>query len=385
MKAILKLAIVLAVLLAASGCWDSKTIQNLAYVTALGLDYKDGRFMAYVQVLNFLNVARSDKFEIGKNVPAWIGKGEGKTANEALSSLYATSQIKLYWGHIKAIVCSEALLKNKKALRQAYDAINRYHEVRYNILLFGTKEDFSEILSQKSLLYLSPLDTIMDTPEETYEQRSSIEPQYGYKNIAELNEKGRTIILPTISITKQAWQEDKKEKAMFQIDGAFAMHEHRLTGWFSEDDLKGVRWFNKRSRRVFVNIPDNENPAGALVLSKPRHRIQPLIEQDKVRFNVSIKVRAAVEEMTENVSIKEMEEQAAQAVRAEIESSYRKGLATQTDLLNLFGEIYRNDPEAWHRLNEGNRLVLKEDTLNKIEVKVKINQTGKYKGRTLPE
>ncbi|MDQ8733557.1 Ger(x)C family spore germination C-terminal domain-containing protein [Paenibacillus sp. LHD-38] len=242
-------------------------------------------------------MARSEKFDIGKNVPIWIGRGEGKTANEALSSLYATSQIKLYWGHIKAIVCSEAILKDKNALRQAYDAINRYHEVRYNILLFGTKESFSEILSQKSLLYLSPLDTIMDTPEETYEQRSSIKPQYGYKNIAELNEKGRMIILPTLSIKKQVWQENKKEKTMFKIDGAFAMHEHQLVGWFSEDDLKGVRWFIKKSKRVFVNIPDNEKPAGALVLTKPRHRIQPLIEQDKARFNLYIEVRAAVEEM----------------------------------------------------------------------------------------
>lgn len=385
MKIILKLSIVLAVLLSASGCWDSKTIQNMAYVTALGLDYKDGRFIAYIQILNFSNVARSDKFEIGKNVPTWIGRGEGKTANEALSSLYATSQIKLYWGHIKAIVCSEAILKDKNALRQAYDTVNRYHEVRYNILFFGTKESFSDILSQKSLLYISPLDTIMDTPEETYEQRSSIKPQYGYKNIAELNEKGRTIILPTLSITKQAWQEDKKEKSMFKIDGAFAMHEHQLTGWFSEDDLKGVRWFIKKSKRVFVNIPDNEKPAGALVLTKPNHRIQPLIEPDKARFNIYIEVRATVEEMTENVSIKTMEEQAAQVVRAEIVSTYRKGLSKQTDLLNLFGEIYRNNPKEWHRLNDGDHLVLKEDTLNKIDVKVKIMQTGKYKGRVLPE
>lgn len=385
MKRIIKSYIVLTVLLVVSGCWDSKTIQNMAYVTALGLDYKDGHFNTYIQVLNFSNVAKSEKLEIGKNVPVWIGKGEGTTVIEALSSMYATSQIKVYGGHIKAIVLKEGILKNKFALRQAYDALNRYYEVRYNILLFTTKENFSEILTQKSLLNLAPLDTIMITPEETYTQRSSIQPQYGYKQIAELNEKGRTAILPTLSISKQEWKEDQKEKAMFKIDGAYAVYEHKMKGWFSEDDLKGVRWFNKKTKRVHVKIPDNKKPAGTLVLTKPQHKIQPLIEQDKARFNLYVEADAAVEEMTENVSVKTMEAQAAQVVRTEILSTFRKGLSTQTDLLSLYGEIYRNDPKAWHRLNDGEHLLLKEDTINMIDVKVKILHTGKYKGRVLPE
>lgn len=385
MKAFVKLPIILAVIVLVSGCWDSKTIQNMAYVTALGLDYKDGHFITHVQILNFANIARSDQISIGKNVPIWIGKGEGVTVAEAMSSIYATSQLRIYWGHIKAIVCTEDLLKSKSALRQAYDAINRYPEVRYNVLLFGTKESFTDIFTQKSLLNFSPLDTIMDTPEESFKQRSAVQPQYGYKNIAELNENGRTVILPTISITKKEWQEDQMKKDMFRIDGAYAMHHHQLAGWFSEEDLKGVRWFNKRTNRVFINIPDNRKPSGSLVLTKPHHKIQPFIQEDEARFNLYVEARATVTEMTENVSVKMMEEQAEQVIRAEILSTYNKGLSKKADLLNLFKEIYRNDPEAWHRLNDGGHLVLKEDTLNNIDVKVKLVQSGKYKGRVLPE
>ncbi|MZQ86244.1 Ger(x)C family spore germination protein [Paenibacillus sp. 5J-6] len=385
MKVIIKLNIILAVTFMVSGCWDSKTIQNMAYVTALGLDYKDEHYITYVQILNFSNIARSDQISIGKNLPIWIGKGEGKTVAEALSSIYATSQLRIYWGHIKAIICTEDLLKSKAALRQVYDAINRYPEVRYNILLYGTKESFTDIFTQKSLLNLSPLDTIMDTPEESFKQRSSIQPQYGYKNIAELNEKGRTVILPTISITKQEWQEDQMKKAMFRIDGAYAMHYHQLAGWFSEDDLKGVRWFNKKTNRIFINIPDNKKPSGSLVLTKPHHKILPLIKHDEARFDLYVEARATVTEMTENASKKMMEDQAEQVVRDEIISTYRKGLSKQADLLNLFKEVYRNDPKAWHRLNDGGHLVLKEDTLNNIEVRVQLIQSGKYKGRVLPD
>ncbi|TFE26944.1 Ger(x)C family spore germination C-terminal domain-containing protein [Cohnella luojiensis] len=111
---------------------------------------------------------------------------------------------------------------------------------------------------------------------------------------------------------------------MFKIIGAYAMHEHLMKAWFSEDDLKGLRWFNKKTKRALVKIPDNKKPTGTLVLIKPHHRIQMLIEPDEARFNIYIEARAVVEEMTENVSIKAMEEQAERVVRAEILSTYRK-------------------------------------------------------------
>jgi spore germination protein KC len=383
-KAIIKLCLVLILLVGETGCWDSKVIQSMAYVTAIGIDYKEGRFITYVQVLNFMNVAKTETVEVGKNVPVWIGKGEGATFIEALSSIYASSQLRMYWGHVKAIVFSEAIINNKEAILQAYDAINRYREIRYNILLYGTKENFSDILTQKSIFNLSPLDTIMDTPEDSYAQISAIQPQYGYKIIAELNERGRTVFLPSLAITKQVWQEDHKNKTMFIVNGAYIIKEQQLAAWLSVDDLKGERWFHKKTRRIIVTIPHNKNPKATLVLIKPLHKIEPLIEQDEVRFNLYIEAHAHVEEMTENMSIQTMKEQAVKAVQDEILASYQKGLSTQTDLLNLFGEVYRNYPQAWRRLNDEGKLVLKEDTLNKIDVKVEIMHTGKYKGRVLP-
>lgn len=59
-----------------------------------------------------------------------------------------------------------------------------------------------------------------------------------------------------------------------------------MKGWFSEDDLKGLRWLNKKTKRVLVNIPDNKKPEGAVVLIRPQKRIQMLIEKDEVRFNI---------------------------------------------------------------------------------------------------
>lgn len=92
----------IALLFLLTACWGSKDVQNIAYVTAIGFDYENGKYISYVQVLNFTNIAKGEKTEVGKNVPTWIGKGEGITVTESLSNIYSTSQLRIFWGHVKA-------------------------------------------------------------------------------------------------------------------------------------------------------------------------------------------------------------------------------------------------------------------------------------------
>lgn len=236
-----------------NGCWNSKDIQNMDYVTAIGLDYANGKYITYVQVLNFSNVGRSENVEIGKLVPSWIGRGEGKTISQSLSSIYSTSQMRVFWGHVKAIVCSENVLK--KGLVEAYNAMNRYGDVRYNILIYGTREKLSDIFIQKSMFNLSPLDTVMFTPEQTYSQRSSILSIISNQFIAQINEPGEPAMLPSLSINRTVWKEDLKNKPMLQIDGAYFFHKDKMAAWLSEQELSGARWTQKQLKRSLINIP----------------------------------------------------------------------------------------------------------------------------------
>lgn len=339
----IKWVLILALLLLESGCWDSKPIQNMVYVTAIGLDYEGGNYIVHVQTLNFSNVAKSENFQIGKNVPVWIGRGQGKTVSEALSSIYATSQVRVYWGHVRAIICSDGILNATESVRQAYDAINRYREIRYNILVYGTKEPMLKIFTQKSIFNFSPLESIMDTPEDSYSQRSFIPPQYGYRLIAEVSEPGRTAMLPSLSTVDDSWTEDKNKKSMFKVDGAYMINNQETKGWYSENDLKGARWLYNKMKRAVVNIPDKGDPIAALVLKLPKHRIETYLENGELRFNIAVEVQAYVDEIVQDASKKKMEQEAEAVVRQEIKATYLKGISTQTDILNLLGELYQKN------------------------------------------
>ncbi|RAV21183.1 Ger(x)C family spore germination protein [Paenibacillus contaminans] len=368
-------------LLLQTSCWNSKDIQNMAYVTAVGFDYENGKYMTYVQVLNFSNVAKGEAAEVGKNVPTWIGKGEGVTVTESFNSIYATSQLRIFWGHVKAIVASERFLKNSARVREAYDMANRYREIRYNILIYGTKEPLRNIFAQKSNLNMSPLETLLATPAQTYSQRSYILPLYGYKMIAQFNEPAGAALLPSITLDQRSWTEDLKERTMFKIDGGYFLNGQQFNGWLSEQDLEGYRWLQKKLQRSPINIPDDDSPDAAIVLIKPKPSIHHEVRNGKAYFHVKLSIQAFVDELIRNRSKKEIEAGAAKVIEDQIRKTYEKGLQIKADVLGLGSCLYRDNPKMWHEMQDEGDFALDKDSLDRIEVKVKLQHSGKYKMR----
>lgn len=363
-----------------TGCWNSRDIQNLAYVTAIGVDYKDNHYITYVQVLNFSNIARTETNTIGKPVPIWIGKGEGNTVVDSLDALMATSQLRIFWGHVKAVVFTENLMR--KGIVETFNALNRYREIRYRLLVYGTKEKLENVFTKKSLLNLSPLDTIMYTPEQTYSQRSFIQPVYGHQVIARINEPGQPTMIPSLTVTREIWSEDTKGVPLLSISGAYFFNDNLLSGWLSSEDLKGARWIQKELKQAIIQVPSKEEPAATLALLKPKYRIKPIVGSGKKPlYDIDIRIQGKLFELIKDTPTRTLEKLTQDAIMREVQETYRKGLAAHCDVFNLEETLYRNYPKTWLAQHRATPNQLSEDSLRKITVKVSIRNTGKYKGR----
>lgn len=364
-----------------SGCWDAKEIEKMAYVTALGIDYVDGQYITYAQVLNFSNIAKNEAMEVGKAVPTWIGQGKGKTVSQSVSSIYNTAQERVFWGHVRAIVFSENLLKSGEKIQEAYSSVNRYREIRYNILFYGTKEPIAKLFALKSLLNFSPIESILSTPQQVFEQFSIIKPKYVYKLIADSTEGSGSNMIPSLSIDKKVWLEDEEEKPLLKMNGAYLLSHNEYLGWLSADDLKGARWLQKGIDRIPTNIPDSKEPMANVVIIKPRNAIIPKIVDGEVQYNVKITVDAYLNEVMEPLSDTIIKIETAKELVSQIRKTYEKGLSIKSDTLNLEDSLYRSHSKKWNELHKGNpsSFVLTKDSLQDIEVKVHVIHSGKYK------
>ncbi|XOS94120.1 hypothetical protein ACLMAB_12700 [Brevibacillus laterosporus] len=121
--------LIIPLLFLLTGCWDNKNIQDLNYVTALGIDYKDGEFIIYTQSLDFTNIAKQEGATTRVNKPIWIAQAKGKTIDRAINHFFKSNQLRVVWDYITGIVLSERVLE--KDILANIDSLLRYPEVRY--------------------------------------------------------------------------------------------------------------------------------------------------------------------------------------------------------------------------------------------------------------
>ncbi|GKU80382.1 Ger(x)C family spore germination protein [Paenibacillus sp. L3-i20] len=372
------ICILLISLFVVSGCTTKPEIQNVAYATAIGVDYKNGKWIVYAQVLNFSNIAHYEQQQIGKSVPVWVGKGEGNTIAHALSNVNRTSQLSLFWGHVKVIVMTEEVLK--KGVTDVYSAINRDREVRYNILIYGTKRNLDDILIQKSLMNLSPLDTMMFSSAQTSSTLSILQQVTSNRLIANLNEPGEPAIIPSIDSDNKDWKEDKKSKEMFNISGGYFFRDNKMISWMSEKELSGVRWGDRHLDRTTLEFPSNKSPVGVIMFNNPHMKIIPKIEHGKVKFDLHVYANGHIVEILQNITLKEIKKEVAIAIQKEIIETYRKAIKLQCDPFRLGQALYRSNPNEFKKLTERDEYFLSEDSLGEIQVHVRVKNMGKYKG-----
>lgn len=78
---------VIASVILLSGCWDTRNIDHIVYIHAIGVDYKDGQVVAYVQLVGFTALAKVEAGGGKEKAAVSIGKAAGETFNIATDKI----------------------------------------------------------------------------------------------------------------------------------------------------------------------------------------------------------------------------------------------------------------------------------------------------------
>ncbi|MEK5440905.1 MULTISPECIES: Ger(x)C family spore germination protein [unclassified Fredinandcohnia] len=374
-----KSIVVILLLLTLTGCWSRYEVQNMNYATAVGIDYLDGRYIIYVQLLDFTTVAKLEVQQKAEQPPVWVGKGEGSSFTEAANDLYSTSQQRLNFGQISAILFSDRLLKENK-VGEVLELINRYREIRYLSWLFSTKESIEDILLATPFFRLSPKASILHNPEQNFRQRSILTPIRLQQFILDSNEKSRTSYIPEISIRKGQWKESNKPKELLKYSGIHVYDQDKYFGRMELKELSGMPWLSSHTIRVPIELITEEKLEAVLVAEKPDYKVTPIVKMDKAFFDISVSVKAGINELHTDLSEQEISQMAQNEIEKQIRNTYQTALNKGIDIYNLGQSLYRKHPHQWKRIATGKQyLVLNQDSLHHVNVEVNIVYSGRYK------
>ncbi|HEX5564338.1 MAG TPA: Ger(x)C family spore germination protein, partial [Sporosarcina sp.] len=78
-KRMIGFILLLLAALSLSGCWDNNEPERMLYVNGIGIDYKNGQYELYAQIINFSNTAKSEQPTNIETTQAEVGHASGKS------------------------------------------------------------------------------------------------------------------------------------------------------------------------------------------------------------------------------------------------------------------------------------------------------------------
>lgn len=372
---ILKLMWLMVLLNLLTGCWDIKEIQDINYITAIGIDQEDGNFVVYTQMMDFISVAKSDSGKAEKPSQIWTSKTKGKTLDMAINGIYDSSQQRTIWSHISCIIISDNVLKSNVLTK--LDTIGRYQEVRMTPWVFGTKDSIEQLMNIPAFFNLSPLNTLAHEPVEEYKQRSYIEPIRYFDFMALMTEPGWTVLLPNLTIDTKTWSRNQKEDPKIEVNGVFAISKGVSNGLFTNDKLTGLRWLEADTKRSHIPITNQTGElAGVAVLSNPKISVKLNIVNGMPKYRISVKLSGNVVEALDDMNKTDIELQAAKGVREEILTTFKNGAASKTDLFSLEHVLFRRDTRLWKKINQSSAQAIDTSALETVHVEIHLDHAG---------
>ncbi|MCM3596146.1 Ger(x)C family spore germination protein [Metabacillus idriensis] len=368
----LKLIILLpSICLMLSGCWGSRGISDQLYIEALGVDYKDGKYIVYTESAIFSSIAKQEGGGGSQpsESPVLVGKEDAESLTMAFRKLEKASQYPLYYGHIQVILLSERVINQK--LKEVISHIGHDPLIRYTSWVFGTSEDLSAVLKTKSLFNQAPTYKVLYHPDIMLSRNHAVNPLNMQMLLRGGNEPYGSILIPNVAITEGEWQEDEKKPSTPHVNGGFIVSKMKSKGFMPYEDLHGLQWLTEQQKENKLEITHEETVVELLVKGYKITLQEPV--KDGLHYTVQLKTKAYIDESADEPSLSTLKKKIKQEIKNDVQRTFENGLEMDADLYNLTESTYRKSPSLLKKYK------LQGDSLSDIQVEVVIVNAGSQK------
>lgn len=362
------------------GCWDQTEPERMLYIHAIGVDFKDNKFEIYSQIIDFANAAKSDQ-PVSQAVQSEVGFAKGDTLEEAFFELYHSTDQRLFWGHLSYLVLSEELLKNGMA-DPVIDSFIRYRETRYQIWLYCTKDPVQDVLLTTPIINTAITLSNLANPTNTFKQSSFIHPVDIRTFIINVNEPSHEAAIPFVKVTEN-WETVEGKNTSPSINGVGIVTSEGLKGYLLDEEVKGLQWVQKDTVRgeVSVKKSTDDNDFISFVLDKLKTKITPIIDGDKVKFQIEIHARGELSSIQGKSSYSKIEKIIKEEIEKQVRETYIHALRKDIDIYRFSEQVYRKKNTFWKKHHKDGKIDLDENSIEKITVEFENIKAGRKSGK----
>lgn len=355
------LFLILLLVSMSTGCWDTKEIDELALVTAMGIDKINDQYVLTTQIVNPTTIA-SQKGG-GNQAPVVTYITKGRSITEALQKRSALGSRENYTSQLKILIIGENLAR--EGLSGIMDYLSRDTRMEPTFFIAVAKGTTAEkVLKVLTPLEKSPADAIYSSITTQAETNGTVLATRTDDLIANLINEGEEAKLTGIEIIGEKDKgnvEDNVKKinpdALLKTSNISVFRKDKMAGWLSEDATKGLIILLNKAKTVHFSITCPKDPEHYIEIEMRSNKtyLHGVLINNKPKMMIKMNADVNVKEVQcENIQIANpssihiiqdlTEKKLKRLVETAIFASQKK---YKTDVMEFGRTIYRTQPQYW--------------------------------------
>lgn len=336
-----------------SGCYDYIELNDLAIVSGVAIDFESNKYKITYEILN-----DQKKGQEAASKQAYTITASGKTIADAFNNAAKKTPKKPYYAHLKTLIISEEVAKEK--LENLIDYFLRNTDIRseFNTVIA------SDISAQKLIE-----SSTKDNPVISDLIESLIKNNKYYKNNTKTNPFEEMVTDIILFGEEAEMAVITKEKDELNINGIGIFNNYKLQGILTNQESITYNILTGNVTNATYTVPcDNEYLTFAIYSSDPK------IEIIKNNINVNVDAHASIVESNcdynfkDEKTYKKLNKKYAKVLEKEINEFITKTLELDSDILGIRRTYYNKyrfkNNDIWKLLDY------------KTNVNLKINKKG---------
>ena len=335
-----------------TGCWDRKEMDELAFVTASGLDLSEsGEMVTSLQVALPIGLPTPVQSK-GKKSFVVLTK-EGKNGIDTLNKEQQQLSRSIDLGHRRVIVIGESL--GRHGLNQVLDTLLRSPESRYNSYIVTAYETTAkEVLSTPYLLEEIPAVGINNIMQSDFTLAVRTD-----EFLDALATYGKSPVTAGIRVTK-----DGTGNPTFTLDTIAAYRDNKLVGFLSGDEQKAFRLFRENIQALsWVVQFDTPKPEykGTVSLSilkvKTNIHTRMIEEKPEITVHLTVTGRISANDTELDMAKSEVHDRLERTFEDELKKAMENAVSIsqqkfKSDIFGFGRQVHIDHPYAWKNLKE---------------------------------
>ncbi|WP_028546965.1 Ger(x)C family spore germination protein [Paenibacillus taiwanensis] len=356
-KLLFSLLIVISLI---TGCWDSQKIEDLTFAVGVGFDLvtEENSDQSVATASSKLKVTYQNL------IPTQTMSSSSSSASTASESYHNITAIgdsvheltrrvsiltkPISGEHVKVIVIGRKLAE-KIELETLLNLFFRDEEFRESCLIFIAREEAARILSSSKIDIPSLL--IKSISDNQY-RSTKILPTFTLQKAISKLQSNSSFILQTVDV--------QEGNIIFSGGGIIDGKTHRLTNFFSPNEVQGLAWITGHKEGGLLTIRNQRKETLFIYeIARIKSNMVARVQGEQISFHIRVRSTGRISEDWRNLKTdpkhtKQLVHQSEAQVTAEVKTYLQNTINTmqryKEDVANFDTTLRIQHPHIWHKV-----------------------------------